>query len=39
MEIFYSVVRFFTAGGVFMLPILATVIVFQLWYLRRQGVR
>ena len=23
MEIFYSVVRFFTAGGVFMLPILA----------------
>ena len=25
--------------SLFMLPILATVIVFQLWYLRRQGVR
>jgi len=27
------------AVALFMLPILATVIVFQLWYLRRQGVR
>ena len=27
------------AVSLFMLPILATVIVFQLWYLRRQGVR
>jgi multiple sugar transport system permease protein len=27
------------ATALFMLPILATVIVFQLWYLRRQGVR
>jgi hypothetical protein len=25
--------------ALFMLPILASVIVFQLWYLRRQGVR
>jgi ABC-type sugar transport system permease subunit len=27
------------AVALFMLPILASVIVFQLWYLRRQGVR
>jgi multiple sugar transport system permease protein len=27
------------AVALFMLPILATVIIFQLWYLRRQGVR
>jgi hypothetical protein len=27
------------AVALFMLPFLATVIVFQLWYLRRQGVR
>jgi hypothetical protein len=25
--------------ALFMLPILASLIVFQLWYLRRQGVR